>query len=249
MARTIDSPVLACPVTRRCFRALLVGAAVIVGVHVVIHLTWLLHRQVPKHVESLFDLAKEYGAATWLTVVVWFVLGGICFGLGSCRKRRGWHLLGVFFVYLSFDDSTMLHERMGWMNGKLAEPAGMYAWLVVAEPVFLLAGVAALRFLWTACAADPRARAWIVAVFLALGTALLIEVAEREVAQSALRWRGIRLVKYTMTIEETLELLAPIMMFGCLGRLLEGDLRRRIAPRAPGARIRELTRAPRRRAG
>ena len=249
MARPTESLASACPVTRRCFRALLAGAAGIIGVHVVIHLTWLLHRQVPEHVESLFDIAKEYSVATWLTVAVWFVLGGICFGLASRRRQRGWYLLGALFVYLSLDDSTMLHERIGWMNGKLAEPAGMYAWLVVLGPVFLLVGAAALRFLWTACASDPRARAWIVAVFLGLGTALLIEVTEREVAQSALRWRGIRLVKYTMTIEETLELLAPILMFGCLGRLLEGDLRRRAAPSVPAATIREVTNPPRRRAG
>jgi len=208
-------------------RWLLLAAAMLVVAHVLVHLSWSIRRAVPPAWHDVFDLAHEHSLATWMTVGVWTMLGGVCALLGALGGRRSWYLLAAFFVYLSADDATMLHERVGWMGDAAVPTSTVYTWVVVLGPVLALCGVLIFRKLWIELADDPRGRLPLLLAFGALGFALLLELAEKPAVESGWRWRGFHAYRYTQTIEEACELFAPVLLLHVLLRRLEVEIRRR----------------------
>jgi hypothetical protein len=221
------------PITRRVTRALLLAAVLILLGHVVTQLSWKVKHAMPQHTLELFSMSSELSFNTWLTVVVTFSLGVACVGLGATLRERSWYLLGAFFLYLSADDATMLHERFGWMTARLDERTGVYSWVLILGPLLAIAGLLAFLRLWRTFARDRHARRQILLAFAFLGSALLIELAERRIVDLHLRVRGFPLQAYTIGVEEFLELVAPILLLSCVVGLLEDALRTRVAVDPP----------------
>lgn len=167
----------------------------------------------------VFDASRETSLQTWFGVVAMACLGLRCWSLGSLDWR--WRLPGLGFLYLSADDACMLHERLGsllqpWFGG-----LGVYSWILAIAPVFVVAGLAVFVWLWRTLGSEGNRRALLLVGFAALGLALGLEVVEDRVIASGLRLRGIPLVAYDSWLEESLEMLAPILLLRALAGLPE----------------------------
>ena len=167
----------------------------------------------------VFDGSRETSLPTWFAVVAMACLGLRCWSLGSHDWR--WRLPGLGFLYLSADDACMLHERLGallqpWFGGH-----GVYSWILVIAPVFVVAGIAVFAWLWRTLGGACHRRALLLAGFAALGIALGLEVVEDRVIASGLQLRGIPLFAYDSWLEESLEMLAPILLLRALAGLPE----------------------------
>lgn len=207
------------PLTRRILVGLLAWDFCLIGAHFLFNFTWRF-RHTPNAVRAIFRVASEDSLVVWTSVVCMFALGVLCICLGSLQRSRGWQLSGLFFVFLSMDDEAMLHERLG----RFSEVQGqaVYHWVIVFMPVLAVLGVATFRHVWRASGRELRPR-----VLLAYGLwflALAFEVAEKQVTEAGLAWRGYPLQNYTKLVEESCELIAPALLLSCLLDLLSQEL-------------------------
>lgn len=70
--------------------------------------------------QNLFAMNKEMTLCSWLSAVYFLLLGGTCLVM-ACRESAAghrwqawdWRSLGFFFCFLSFDDASHIHERLG----------------------------------------------------------------------------------------------------------------------------------------
>lgn len=157
-----------------------------------------------------FDASRETSVQTWFAVVAMACVGLRCFRLGG--DARPWLLLGAGFTYLSLDDACMLHERIGEALAPRLSGFGVYSWVLALGALFAVGGIAAFAWLWRRLGNEPERRRPTLAGFVALGVALAIEVVEDKVIRSGATLRGIPLVAYTSCIEETLEMLGPVLL-------------------------------------
>ena len=127
-------------------------------------------------IKRLFNIAMETSIPTWFSVMQAAVVGAIV-GLIALLKRgqntesrriwMGWMAIAVFFVYMSLDDGSMLHERVGSAlrsdsaisnTVETSEETGgafilapsfpSYSWQLVLMPFFALFGLYMFLFLW-----------------------------------------------------------------------------------------------------
>lgn len=181
-------------------------------------------------VRDIFDMSLETSLATWLSITVFLLLGGCCFGLGRLRRRSAFYAGGVLFVYLSADDGAMLHERLGRVLHPYFDTGPVFVWVVVLAPLFVVAGLLVVVLFWEAAGAGRGHRRLLVAGSIAMAAALGIEAMEGVVVDAEIRWRGLPLERYTGVLEEFLELLGPILWLRVFGGLLESDFRRVSGP-------------------
>lgn len=127
-------------------------------------------------IRKLFNIALETSIPTWFAVIqaaaVGAILGLIAFlkrrqGGGGHRAWMGWMAMAVFFTYMSLDDGSKLHERVGsvFRSGSVVENTvegeeetvdsftlvpsfPSYSWQLVLMPFFALFGLYMLLFLW-----------------------------------------------------------------------------------------------------
>ena len=88
-------------------------------------------------------------------------------------------------------------------------------WTFTLAPVFAVVGAVCGFRLWRELP-DERQRRRLVAGFVALGCALLCEIAEDRVIASGRQLRGVPLVAYTSWLEESLELLGPLLLLAAV---------------------------------
>jgi len=158
-----------------------------------------------------FDASAEGSVPTLFAVATMALVGGAAWRRAAAAEpRRCWRCFGALFVYLAVDDLVGLHERFGallhpWLGGH-----GVYVWTFTLAPVFAVVGaVCGWRLLRTL---DPPQRRQLIAGFVALGFALLCEVAEDRALASGRLLRGVPLVAYTSWVEEALELIGPVLL-------------------------------------
>ena len=110
----------------------------------------------------LFDATSERGIGSWISVtqtgLIALTLGvtaAVHRATGAPRLRwAGWLALAVFFSYLTFDDATQFHERVGTAFAESEASEGglgqfpSYYWQVLFGPFFLTAGLLMAAFLW-----------------------------------------------------------------------------------------------------
>ena len=199
-----------------------VGTTVVLGgIHAGLELTWRFRHAIPAELREVFLINQEQSIATWLTVFMTALLGLLCLSRGLATRRRGWYVVGGLFLYLSMDDATMLHERVGWIaNGQLGDGFS-FRWVQVLGPVFAVAGLLAFAFLWREFRGCTKARLRMLAAFAMLGSSLVVEVFEKFFTQSGMRFRGLPVSRYTIWLEECAELLAPALLLSCLVGLHE----------------------------
>ncbi len=120
---------------------------------------------------QFFSLNKEGNAPTWFSSLLFLLIGLACSAiyfaeryatLGSevmKRTRPFWLLFAGMFVFLSFDETSQLHERLDWMLSGLPEGGGVatavegqpseqlpvYRYLLIYVPVL---GVLGLAMAW-----------------------------------------------------------------------------------------------------
>ena len=132
------------PVVRRLWRYLLAAGLAAFLVHVVTGLSWWLSRRLSDEVRGLVDMTSETGLFSWLSVVTWALLAGACLGWAGVQRGWRWKLTGGLFLFLSLDDGCMLHERSGHLLHEATRSSGVYPWLFVLGPVFVVLGLFAL---------------------------------------------------------------------------------------------------------
>jgi hypothetical protein len=206
---------------RRCVRWLLVWSAALATAHVVFNLTWTMHSS-SAELKALFGLNYESSLASWTSIVTMALLGLACLGVGARRGLTGWKWSGAFFLYLSLDDGSKLHERLGWWSG-VGDDGGAYAWTKVVLPVIGALGACVLVYLWRATRGEAAARRHVLAAFVLWGLALALEVPEMYLRDSGRTLRDFSIHLYFQVAEEWCELVAPgVMLAGVLTLLRTG---------------------------
>ncbi len=206
---------------RRFVRWLLLWSAVLAVAHVVFNLTWRMHSS-SAELKALFGLNYESSLASWTSIVTMALLGLACFGVGARRGLAGWKWSGAFFLYLSLDDGSKLHERLGWWSG-VGDSGGQYAWTKVVLPVIAVLGVCTLVYVWRATHGAASARRHVLAAFGLWGFALALELPEMYWRDSGRTLRDFSIHLYFQVVEEWCELVAPgVMLAGVLTQLRTG---------------------------
>jgi len=242
-----STPEPATPLARAAFRLILGAGLVLVLAHGVLYLSWTFRNALPPEAKDLFDVKSERGFVTWLTVVTNALVGVCCLVLGALDRSRAWYGTGAFFLYLSCDDATLLHERIGWLAKPLLGEQKVFVWVMVLGPILALMGLAVFLHLWRSSGRGSGFRRCLVMAFGMLAMAILLEVCEKPLTSSGVTLNAFPLWGYTTPIEELLELAAPALLLGCIGGMLERRLRGVVAIGRPtGEEVREI---PGRRAG
>jgi hypothetical protein len=117
----------------------------------------------------LFNITREDSIPNWfasmqfllICLVLWVIYLRVRELDAAKWKARGWAFLAGVFLFLSVDDGSKLHERVGtWFKasvqesdsvaGALMDAHPSYSWHVVLGPVFAAIGVFLLLFVWRA---------------------------------------------------------------------------------------------------
>ena len=209
------------PIAVTFARGVIVAGILLTLVSAVIRLTWRYQYSIPKPVRELLVVNKEISILSWLSISVMFVLGLTCIVAGRLERRRGWYPIAALFIFLSMDDSTTLHERIGWLLTSANGDSPVYWWVRVLGPILAVLGLFTFVFLWKRYADNLRSRLTTLAGFGCLGLALLCEIPERFFHDSNLSWRGFSIERYTMHLEELCELVGPVLILIPIGVLVE----------------------------
>lgn len=184
---------------------------------------WLPFRPLRK----VFDITLEGGLgnafASLQTLATAFIL--LLIYLSSSPRKQGWAFLATFFGYLAFDDATSFHERVGTSikhgvdTEKLQVHFTSYYWQVFFVPIFALAALYILYFVWT----ELRHTGWLryivsgfflfaVAVFLDFLDGLHLEV-----------WDSYTMRHFQRLIEEFIEMFGTTLcLVAFFAHLTEG---------------------------
>ena len=94
-----------------------------------------------QYLKDLFNFASEKTPATWLSSTLFLLIGFSLFGLQIIKKQNKWHYFGYFFLYLSLDDASYMHEQVSsWISSKYDFIKNLpgYGWLYTIAPILLL---------------------------------------------------------------------------------------------------------------
>lgn len=182
----------------------------------------------------LFDLNDEGNLAAWyasFTLLVCSMLIGLI-AFDAIEKRDGyathWIILGVIFLYLSVDETAVLHERTIRRLRSALDLGGLlyYSWVIVGIPAILVFALAYLKF-FLHLPRTIRSRFFVAAVMY-VGGGLGVEMVEGYYEQ---------LYGYTMTytlivaVEESLEMVGVLVFIRALlayVRCHVGEIRLRV---------------------
>ncbi len=188
----------------------------------------VVHRKshsLPEQLLALLNPHTETSLWTWATVSVLLLVGITSLGLFRAQQRRGWLLPGLLFVYLSADDSAMIHERVGIIMYPFFGETPMYVWLLAVGPLLVLFGSSTLLFLLRTLRDRLQACRDVILGFGAMAAALAIEAAEGYIVRESLMWGTVPLVVFTVMVEEWLELVGPLLVLRAVAGELELELR------------------------
>jgi hypothetical protein len=115
---------------------------------------------------------------TWMAALtLWLIVLALHHEYAPRWRQAGWALIAAFFSYMSMDDGSKLHERVGSAVAELGgrDAAGTaldallmvfpsYTWQLLFVPAFGAMGLFIAAFLWREVSGRPR---WLV--FAALG--------------------------------------------------------------------------------
>lgn len=213
---------------------LAIGAALFAA-HVALRLTWRVKTLVPQPLWELAEMDNELSICTWASVSLLLAVG-VASAVHAARSgSRAWWGAAALFTYLSLDDHTMLHERIGWLwEGRFGTWA-IYGWVLVLGPVFLVVGGLCLFGLWRSLAGDRALRRRLIVGFALMGVSLACEAMESHWKASLVTLRGYTIEQYTVPFEELAELASPALILSVVGTLLErGAGTAALAVRGPG---------------
>ncbi len=220
---------------------------------------------------NLFSVDREGSLPTWWSALMLTASGGLTWLVARSRRdavwkeRLAWWTLVAGFLFLSIDESCMLHERIGrraQLQGSLHHARWILLWL----PPALLVTCAILWQLWRVSSRLVLGMTVGVMVFLsgAVGMETLTAKYRYEAETLALEeaklteglenapplrdWRkGPTYYPYVygMALEELLEMLGPVIWFGVLMTCYRQEEDFGKAPKAPTpAPVTPVTPAP-----
>lgn len=175
---------------------------------------WISNRSLRRS----FNITREDSIPNWFSSMQALLLGLTLFGIAYLARKKdrlGWVILGSFFTFVSIDDGSKLHERIGgafkdWLVEINPESVFVqsYGWQIVLGPFLVLITLYMLWFLWDRLKKEDL-RMFILAVgILAFAVGLdFFEGFDLEGMTS-------HNVKHTLkVIEEFLEMFATTILF------------------------------------
>jgi hypothetical protein len=211
---------------------------------------------------GLLDMTTEGGLLTWYRSTLIFVTGAFLLVIylsqrrsGATARNRWWLVFAFFFIYMSADDASQIHERFGADFKAGIEKLGgtldffpTYTWQLVLAPVFAVFGFLMLWFLWSQLR-ERNGRLKLFAGLACYGTAVGLDFIEGLGADNplniyALIWKNTGLgetpvVRLGMSIEEFLQMLAITLLLSAFFvhySLSTAETRVRFAAQPEGAR-------------
>ncbi|WP_210394952.1 hypothetical protein [Motiliproteus sediminis] len=158
---TVDTAAM----TRRLFWGLLAAEVLLVLLDAVITYGQLVE---DRYIRRLFNITREDSIPNWFSSMQFLLISLAAwwaFFVHRCRFSPRWQLLGWWlvaagFLFLSLDDGSRLHERVGaWVAesysqtdtvaGSLVDANPSYTWHLVMGPFFALGGLFVLGFVMT----------------------------------------------------------------------------------------------------
>ncbi len=195
--------------------------------HVYWHLTWHGRKAGSRELLTWTDMRWDSGPYQWVTILTMLLAGITALRLAFVDRtgRRGWLLVGSLFSYLAIDDALCIHEWFdGFVDRNVTTQTWVNPWLIALVPVFGVLGGLSLRFLHLQLRDDRRCRRVIWAAFVAMAIAIVLEIAERQLGGTNIRWRGFQITEYAQVVEEYLEALAPALLLYGFGRYSAGGI-------------------------
>lgn len=171
---------------------------------------------------KLFDLRKEESIATWYSSFLLLLCSALLALIFASKKQergryvRHWMGLSIVFLYLSVDESSTIHEKLGPVTrtflGYLGlKPGGLlsHAWVIPAGALVLVFVLAYARFFL--CLPSKQKLLFFVSGFLYVGGALGVEMLNGLLISVYGRQQGVPAL-ILPTFEESLEI-AGIVVF------------------------------------
>ncbi len=131
---------------------------------------------------SLLSISEEASVSTWFSAGLFLLATALLTAITYAAKRDGrpyryhWGALALIFVYLSLDDTSLLHERTTQPLRDALNTTGAFyfAWII---PAVILVGIVALAYLPFVLRLPARTRLlFIVGAVLFLAGAIAIEM-------------------------------------------------------------------------
>ena len=170
----------------------------------------------------MFDLDREQNIPTLFSSLL-FIFNALLFWLLGKRDNeegRYWYGLAGVFVFLSFDESATIHEKIGDITERFVDASGIlyYPWVVSYSVLVFILTAIYLRFFLKM----PKKRFWrfVLAAAIFLTGAVGFELLG---AQEAYHY-GTDSPLYTIyyTIEESMEMFGLIYLMNILLEMLGG---------------------------
>lgn len=163
-------------------------------------------RELIRFAKQQLDLDRECNFTSWFASMQAGLVGFLALILWLGTGRKGWALVSLGLVFLSFDESCQFHEWFGtyladtgFSVGALEAP---YPWVVVLGPLFLAYAVALLVFLNRELRDEPQLKRATL-----LGFCLMMAVLPLEAIGGQLQGDAPRPPRLEVIAEETLETL------------------------------------------
>ncbi|MGI9538015.1 MAG: hypothetical protein ACR2PB_13170 [Desulfocapsaceae bacterium] len=169
----------------------------------------------------LFDLNREANIPTWFSSIL-LVLNAFILAIIAIRTKAEqgsyytqWFVLAAIFLYLSIDESALLHEMTEKPVRRVLHVSGYlyFAWIIPAVGCLLVLGLYIRRFLF----ALPKKTRWL---FLIAGAVFVTGAVGMEAMGSKIfsTTGGQKTMAYILfaNLEESLEMLGLIIFFYAL---------------------------------
>jgi hypothetical protein len=183
----------------------------------------------------LFNITREDSIPNWfasmqfflIALVLWIIFLRVRELDGAKWRARGWAFLAGIFLFLSVDDGSKLHERIGtWFRASteasdsfaavLMDAHPSYSWHVAMGPIFALLGVYVLLFTWRALQSPFLRKLFLAGLAcLALGQAMDVLEGIDEVVEYLSRFFSVSdytVRHFSKSAEEFLEMFGQTLL-------------------------------------
>jgi len=175
---------------------------------------------------QLVDLDQETNLPTLFSSAILLIAGLLFYllanvsAINSTKKKKYWIGLSIVFVFLAFDESATLHERLGDWTEQYVNTNGYlhYPWVISYSLLVLILGFFYLKFFLTM----ERKNFWsfMKAAMIFLIGAIGFELLGAK--EASMHGSDTMLYCYYYTIEESLEMFGVIYLIDVLLKLLDG---------------------------
>lgn len=160
-----------------------------------------------------FNITREDSLGNWFSSVQTLLVALVLFAIAAIRQSKdkvGWMILGFFFAFMSLDDGSMLHERIGtafedWVEAGGGEWINSYGWQIAIGPVLVAFAIYAVWFLWKRI--NKKELMILIFAFAILAFAIVLDYVEgMELIDNH------TIVHFEKVIEEFLEMFANTLL-------------------------------------